>query len=540
MLTAGDTFERYTIDGMLGEGGMGTVYRARDTRLERRVAVKVIADTATGSEGRVRLLREAKTAAALDHPNVVSIFDVGEVDGTPYIVMELVLGHTLRELIGGTTPMATRIRWLADVARALGAAQKRGLIHRDVKPENVMVRDDGVVKVLDFGIARRVRGEVDPSAPTQASPLPTLTMAGVTVGTPVYMSPEQIRGKELDGRSDQFAWGVLAHELLTGRLPWEGNDPLAIVASVLTDEPDAVTLDDAGAPPEVRDTILRTLRKQPDARFPSMDEVVRVFDGDVAAKGETGASLHRDASPQTSQPASRPPSSSPPLPQPGATQLQRFSSGEVRQVLARAIEQQEERRPDTRLGFDDLVAAAREVGVSETVMRDVSRELRQAKETEPLAATETNTDYLVWRRRKRRSFVRHLGVYLAVNAVFLIFGLMSGKLFPFLQPALWWAIGLVIHGLRAFMVDEDDFRDAREKHDRHERRRNQRRAAVDRVVQEGADVLLKTGQAIRKRIATTKAPDPTARLRVETQDTNREELDADTDAPGSRTPQRRK
>src|SRR6185437_240582 len=197
------------------------------------------------AEADARLVREARAAAALDHPNAVSIFDVGEHDGAPYIVMELVEGQTLRSGVGdASTPIATRVTRLADVARALAAAHRRGLVHRDVKPENVMVRTDGVVKVLDFGIARRAgNGGADPHADTQTPALPTLTVDGVKLGTPVYMSPEQIKGDVLDGRTDQFAWGVVAYELLAGRLPWRGSsDAMAVMASVLTDRPDPAPL----------------------------------------------------------------------------------------------------------------------------------------------------------------------------------------------------------------------------------------------------------------------------------------------------------
>src|SRR5580700_2244428 len=166
MLKPGDTFDRYTIEAPLGQGGMGCVYRAHDARLGRRVALKIISDDQrdghAGAEANARLLREARAAAALDHPNAVSIFDVGEYEGTPFIVMELVPGRTLRGAAGDApVPAAKCIAELADVARALAAAHKRGLVHRDIKPENVMVREDGVVKVLDFGIARRQGGSID-------------------------------------------------------------------------------------------------------------------------------------------------------------------------------------------------------------------------------------------------------------------------------------------------------------------------------------------------------------------------------------------
>jgi len=191
MLKPGDSFERYTIEAQIGRGGMGSVYRARDSRLGRRVALKVISDHAAGPSAAARLVREARAAAALDHPNAVAIFDAGEVDGTPYIAMELVEGRTLRTAMDDpAVPRAARLAYLAEVGRALDAAHRRGLVHRDVKPENVMIRDDGRVKVLDFGIARRPRGEVDPAGPTQTPAICTLTIDGLKLGTPVYMAPE--------------------------------------------------------------------------------------------------------------------------------------------------------------------------------------------------------------------------------------------------------------------------------------------------------------------------------------------------------------
>src|SRR3954447_24383598 len=159
MLKSGDAFERYTIEALIGQGGMGHVYRAYDPRLGRRVALKVISESSAPAASNARLVREARAAAAFDHPNAVAIFDVGELEGAPYIVMELVEGRTLRRAAGDVlSPLPTRLAQLSGVARALAAAHHRGLVHRDIKPENVMVRDDGKVKVLDFGIARRIGG----------------------------------------------------------------------------------------------------------------------------------------------------------------------------------------------------------------------------------------------------------------------------------------------------------------------------------------------------------------------------------------------
>jgi eukaryotic-like serine/threonine-protein kinase len=268
---------------------MGRVYQAYDPRLHRKVALKVLSRAGDGqppttgrpsspSEGSARMLREARAAAALDHPNAVSIFDVGEVDGTPFIAMELIVGRSLRAVIGhAIVPWDQRLRWLVDVARALAAAHKRGLVHRDIKPENVMVREDGVVKVLDFGIARRPDAPVDPVGATQQLGLEALTDKGVLVGTPRYMSPEQMRGDALDGRSDQFAWGVLAYEVLCGKSPWRrSDDSLAALAELLTREPEPMDID--GLPPLVEATVRRALAKSHEARFPSMDDIVRALE----------------------------------------------------------------------------------------------------------------------------------------------------------------------------------------------------------------------------------------------------------------------
>src|SRR5687768_12988373 len=256
-LRPGDKFDRYTIEDTLGEGGMGVVYRALDAKLERKVALKVLRNEKAASDsddtrGRAvaRMLREARAAAALSHPNAVHIYDVGEHDGTPYLAMELIEGTSLRSFIGADVPLATRLRWLGDIGKALSAAHKAGLVHRDIKPENVLLRSDGGLKVLDFGIARsvRIRPAPDPSAPQArgygrrphldgpapiADQVSTLTAPGSLPGTPAYMAPEQIRGDPLDGRADQFSWGVLAYELLSGKLPFgEGRDPVGVLACV--------------------------------------------------------------------------------------------------------------------------------------------------------------------------------------------------------------------------------------------------------------------------------------------------------------------
>ena len=291
MLEPGDLVGPYEIRGFLGQGGMGQVYKAFDPRLERTVALKVIVVPASGDpssasertdtdrmvgEFSARLLREARAVASLSHPNVVGIYDVGESQGRLYLAMEYVVGATLRSLAGDPEmPLARRLRWLVDVARALEVAHRAGLVHRDVKPENVMIREDGVVKVLDFGIARRTMA----GAGEDQQRLDTVTGGGAITGTPVYMSPEQIKGRDVDARSDQFAWGVMAYEILSGDRPWpDTGDVLALVAKVLTDPPPPLRAQVPDLPQAVEDTILRALAKEPAARFASMADVADVLE----------------------------------------------------------------------------------------------------------------------------------------------------------------------------------------------------------------------------------------------------------------------
>lgn len=260
---------------------MGQVFRATDEQLQREVALKVLIaeeGVAPSDEARARMLREARAAAALSHPNVVAIYDVGEVNGLPFLVMELVPGRSFRAL--SHDPSITKdqwVRWLADVALALGAAHRAGLVHRDVKPDNVMVNHSGTVKVLDFGIARTASTPVESTAPTAAKALETLTKQGLLVGTAQYMAPEQIRGLPLDGRCDQFAWGVMAHELLSGEIPFRGHDTMAQLAAILMDDAPSLAGKIPGVSSRVAEVVQRALRKAPDERFASMEALVEAL-----------------------------------------------------------------------------------------------------------------------------------------------------------------------------------------------------------------------------------------------------------------------
>jgi serine/threonine protein kinase len=292
----GETVDRYVIEARLGAGGMGEVYRARDTRLHRRVALKILreeieANDASASRpstgGAARMMREARAAAALDHPNVVAVFDVGTIEaphklaGATYLAMELIKGTPMRAYVGDARlAMPERVRWLVDVARALGAAHQVGLVHRDVKPENVMIRDDGVVKVLDFGIARRAHGALDAARSTSQGVLLTTTETNAAVGTPIYMAPEQLRAEPLDGRADQFAWGVLAYELLAGAGPWSTDAGLmALISQILSKAPRPLAEAAPDVPAGVVAVVTRALEKDREARFPSMEAVVAELTG---------------------------------------------------------------------------------------------------------------------------------------------------------------------------------------------------------------------------------------------------------------------
>lgn len=275
MLRAGDVFDRYVIDDVLGEGGMGTVYRALDTRLSRRVALKVVRmGDAASADARARLMREARAAASLTHPNVVGVYDVGEHDGTPFIAMELVRGRSLRTYVGdASVPLAKRIEWLVDVARALDAAHRAGLVHRDVKPDNVLLGAHGEATVLDWGIAK-IAGHDD--APGLAAHLGLaddthLTQQGAAMGTPAYMSPEQARGElsRVGPTSDVFALGACLYAVLTGHPPFHG----ATVAECVKAAREARFVPIIELAPMAPRTLVRICEKamaaKPAARYPT-------------------------------------------------------------------------------------------------------------------------------------------------------------------------------------------------------------------------------------------------------------------------------
>lgn len=282
------TISHYRILEKLGEGAMGVVYQARDTRLERPVALKILpAGAMRDQERKWRFEQEAKTASGLNHPHIVTIYDIGEAEGVDFIAMEYVQGQPLdRRIPAGGLPFETALDWAVQTAEALAAAHAAGVVHRDIKPANILVSDSGQVKVLDFGLAKLMESdqgsatlaESDPAMATALAQASTLeasprTRHGAILGTPAYMSPEQAQGKPVDARSDVFSFGAVLYEMLRGRRPFEGDSPLATLAAILRDAPPPLRTVRRDVPRELERIVRRCLEKQPEARYTSATDL---------------------------------------------------------------------------------------------------------------------------------------------------------------------------------------------------------------------------------------------------------------------------
>ena len=267
------TIGKYLVEGVLGRGGMGTVYLARDPGLDRRVALKILTlDAADDPELRMRFLREAQAAGGLRHPNIVTVYDVGEDAGQPYIAMEYIEGIDLEHVIPRREPDS--IEWTLDVLRqvceGLGYAHRNGIVHRDVKPANVRVGPGGEVKIMDFGLARL--------------PSSTATKSGRLLGTVQYMAPEQLKGARVDQRADIFSVGAIAYELLAHRKPVQGDSLAAVMLEIMHGAPDPAALPVTAYSPGLERIVLKALARDRDDRYQSLD----VMHADLA-------SLVRDA-----------------------------------------------------------------------------------------------------------------------------------------------------------------------------------------------------------------------------------------------------
>jgi hypothetical protein len=268
----GRVIGHYRILEKIGSGAMGEVYRARDERLGRDVAVKVIHPSSVGDADLVRRFEiEARAAAALNHPNIVAIYDVGLDEGSPYIVCELLEGQTLRQrLLGGALPARVAIGYTLQIAQGLIAAHEHRIVHRDLKPENLFVMNDGRVKILDFGVAKLQA--ISDSGRT-VEELTTVTKAGTLVGTVAYMSPEQLRGKAVDHRSDIFSVGGILYEMVTGRRPFRGETEVDTITAVLREDPPEIDLERARIPLSCRQIVRHCLEKEPEKRFQSTSDL---------------------------------------------------------------------------------------------------------------------------------------------------------------------------------------------------------------------------------------------------------------------------
>src|SRR5271169_628148 len=286
-LASGTKLGPYEIQSPLGSGGMGEVYRARDTRLGRDVAIKVLpAHLCSNPDLRQRLDREAKAISSLNHPHICTLYDVESQDGIDFLVMEHLEGETLADrLHRGAMPLAEALKTAIEIADALAKAHARGIVHRDLKPANVMLAKNGP-KLMDFGLAKPApglssasgAGLMTPTTPTMsvaalsgsASPL---TQKGTVVGTFQYMAPEVLQGAEADARSDIFSFGCVLYEMFTGRGAFEGKSQFSVLGAILDKEPDRLSAVKPGSPPRLDETVWRCLAKNPDQRYGCMHDV---------------------------------------------------------------------------------------------------------------------------------------------------------------------------------------------------------------------------------------------------------------------------
>src|SRR6202045_3330974 len=285
-LSSGTKLGPYEIQSPLGAGGMGEVYRAMDTRLDRTVAIKVLASHLSSSpELKQRMEREARAISSLNHPHICHLYDIGSPDGIDYLVMEFLEGETLAQrLRKGAMPLNEVFKVGIAVAEALAVAHRNGIVHRDLKPGNIMLTQSGA-KLMDFGLAKplgmQTSGSGSASAPSFTaaatlsgpSPLSPLTTAGTIIGTIQYMSPEQIEGKEADARSDIFAFGAVLYEMVTGKRPFAGKSQISLASSILENDPEPVSALKPLTPTAFEHVVTTCLQKNPEERFQSAHDI---------------------------------------------------------------------------------------------------------------------------------------------------------------------------------------------------------------------------------------------------------------------------
>ncbi|HEY0432011.1 MAG TPA: protein kinase, partial [Pyrinomonadaceae bacterium] len=274
-IVIGQTVSQYRIVEWLGEGAMGVVYLGEHTSLGRRAAIKFLSQTT--KEYRARFLDEARAVSALNHPNIATVFDYGETTaGQPYIVMELIEGQTLSDKLSpGSLPLKEAVGIVSQMAEGLGEAHRQGIVHRDVKPSNVVITDRGQAKVLDFGLVKQIPGQAGTGEGGNRKTLPSArTRSDVIVGTPLYLSPEQATGKVVDGRSDLFALGAVLYECITGQSAFGGGSVMEIGAQVLHVTPTLPSKLNDRIPPELDRITMKAIEKKPEDRYQTADELI--------------------------------------------------------------------------------------------------------------------------------------------------------------------------------------------------------------------------------------------------------------------------
>jgi serine/threonine protein kinase len=288
----------YRILNKLGEGGMGEVYLAEDTRLDRKVAIKLLpADFANDEDRLRRFEQEARATSALNHPNILTVYDIGNHEGSPFIVAELLDGHELRAALDeGAIPARKAIEYARQIAAGLAAAHERGITHRDLKPENIFITKDDRVKILDFGLAKVRSAKLAAGAGSEVATQKALTDPGVVMGTVGYMSPEQVRGKETDHRSDIFSFGVILYEMLRGRRTFAGESAIEVMNAILKEEPEELTETNAKISPALERIVRRCLEKKAERRFQSTSDLAFALEALSAPSSSSGNSLTTTAS----------------------------------------------------------------------------------------------------------------------------------------------------------------------------------------------------------------------------------------------------
>ena len=276
-LAIGQQFGPYRIDRFLGAGGMGQVYRATDTRLNRTVAIKVLPPTlATDARSRARFDREAKAIAGLSHPHICTLHDIGHQEDVDFLVMEYLEGETLAaRLETGPLPLDQVLKYSIEIADALATAHRQGIIHRDLKPSNIVLTKGGGAKLLDFGLAKPAASFITGGASVMPTTPPGLTAQGTILGTFQYMAPEQLEGKEADARTDIFAFGAVVYEMLTGRKAFEGKSQASVMGAIMHAEPPAITTIQPLIPPALDRIVKTCLAKDPDDRWQTARDLSR-------------------------------------------------------------------------------------------------------------------------------------------------------------------------------------------------------------------------------------------------------------------------